>query len=312
MSPVIRKIFRPRQFTTYQEFCSEAFPPGAVAIESVPDAPLGPTPDGTKYVFDHHHGCYRPATLTACEQVSEFVRSGSHEDLGPMTLLLCDIDEDSQCAAHGLEHPEDVVLPIYRDMTYNEGRIDRSGGLFAYKRFPHMVGKIVWTFRPYRLARAKGVLRTASPREVERIYDKCSWRLHATIHGLKSAREMEPDIRLEVLGEYPGWTFFREIGANARLGVAQRGVRAFVSLTGQHNGRYWYSLGRANPIVKALPLDLLCPFLNDLEGNATDASDRWGGNVNTIIAAPLRGSVIPPSDLADHINGFLSSLPQLR
>lgn len=303
LSPVIRKIFRPRQFTSYEEFCSPAFPPGTVAIEALdPDAPLGPTPDGTKYSVDHHgHRCFRPGALTACEQIYEFVKCGAHEELGPMTLLLCDPDEDSGIAKHGLEHPEDVGMPIYRDMTICEGREDRSAGLYTFKRFPHMLGKIVWIFRPYRLARARGILRTAGPSVIESISDKVSWRMHATIHGLKSAREMAPDVRHDILGEYPGWTYFREIGANARLGIAQHGVRAFASLTGQLGDRYWYSLGRVNPIVKALPLESLCPFLNELEGNPTEPSERWGGNVSSIIAAPLNGSVIPPHELPKEI-----------
>lgn len=283
----------------HKEFCSSVYPAGAVAIEAT-NGPPGPTPCRTKYSFDHHAAVFRPATLSASEQAYEFVKLGLHEELGPMTVYLRDPDEDSEIAYASLAHPEYVGNSVFSGIATTEGREDRMAGLYPMRYRSHLLGKVLWIGKPHALARRRGLLHGASDEFLLSLHDRMQWRIREVANG--RGRELEPEIDLEVLGEYENWTFFREIGIHARLGIGMRGVRAFGSLTSQSGQRWWYSFGRISPLVKKFPLERLGPHLNAIEGLKDGAEESWGGNPSTIIASPFGGSLIPPKEMGEIVN----------
>jgi hypothetical protein len=110
------------------------------------------------------------------------------------------------------------------------------------------------------------------------------------------------DVRYEILSRTSLWAMVRELGPNARIGMASEGIRAFVSVYEQGNGRYRYSVGRSGIWV---PFDMehVISALNEAEG---DPVNLWGGS-DTIGGSPrATGSKLTPEQVQQIITTALA------
>jgi hypothetical protein len=129
-------------------------------------------------------------------------------------------------------------------------------------------------------------------------------RINATLKG--KGKEVDPDVRYEVVTDHGFWKVVRELGANARLGLAEDGVKAFVSVRSEVPGHYRYTLARLSKFIP-FPLIAFAEFMNDLEGIGPDNPDRWGGS-DTVIGSPrIAGTHYSPAELDRVILAFLKS-----
>ena len=102
----------------------------------------------------------------------------------------------------------------------------------------------------------------------------------------------------EILEDFDQWQVIREIGAHARVAVAQRGIKAFVSLVAPRRGKngYRYILARRSKFIDGFPVGLMCDMLNKEEGLDPHSDTCWGGNRDNVIGSPRPkcGSTLPP------------------
>lgn len=116
------------------------------------------------------------------------------------------------------------------------------------------------------------------------------------------AKTIELDTRFMIVGGGTGWTMVNEIGQNARVGVYDAGIVAFVSVRERTDGKWNYVLGRSSQFVP-FPIPKLLRALNNVEGVAE--GDIWGGS-DIIAGSPrISGSKLSPDEVTKVIQRYL-------
>jgi hypothetical protein len=280
------------------------FPPFSIAVDGYCKG--GPKFDQEKVILNinHHEGVDRVATRSSCLQAMILVKMGIYEsfcdEAGERTAALyCnDCDQDVALATYILLHPDDVDRPKLRELVRIEDLMDMSGGLYPTKKRLHLMKELNWIMRPYTQARVSGKLRELDAQGMERIVKEMHRRIRLSLFN--GAKEVDVDTSFEVLAEHPGWSLVREIGEAARVGMAARQIKAFISLIGENDGRFHYAIGRLSQFIP-FPLPKLYEALNKSEGLGPEAPHRWGGS-DTIGGSPREvGSSLTPEQVQEVI-----------
>jgi len=284
------------------------YPPFSIAIDGYCKG--GPKFNQERMVMNinHHEEVDRVATRSSCYQALVLVNLGIYEsfcDEGgrpSATLYLNDCDQDVALATYILMHPEHVGRPKLKHLVLIEDLMDMSGGLYPTKKRLHLVKQLNWIMQPYTKVRSSGEHRQLDAAGMERLVNQIHWRIRQCLFG--RAKETDVDSSFEVLAENPGWVLVRERGEAARVGMAEKKIKAFASLIGESEGRYHYTLGRLSQFIP-FPLPKLYAALNKAEGLGPEAEHRWGGS-DTIGGSPRdTGSGLPPERLQEVINSCL-------
>lgn len=285
-----------------------SYPPFSIAIDGYCKG--SPRLDQERMILNinHHEEVDRVATRSSCLQAMLLVKLGLYDgfrdDQGqPTATLYCnDCDQDVALATYILMHPEDVNRPKLRELVRIEDLMDMSGGLYPTRKRLHLMKQLNWIMQPYTKARAGGVLHQLDAKGMERLVREMHRRIRLTLFN--GPKEVEVDTSFEVLADHGSWQLVREIGEAARVGMAERRIKAFVSLIDEADGRYRYAIGRLSQFIP-FPLPKLYAALNKAEGIAPDAEHRWGGS-DTIGGSPREvGSGLSPERLREVINNFL-------
>jgi hypothetical protein len=221
----------------------------------------------------------------------------------PTALLwINDFDEDVEIATYILRHPEAVDNKLFRELVKLEDYLDMSAGLFPVKKRWHVVRRLCWITQPYTDAKLSGELFTMDAKTMEQRLLETHGRIDRTISG--DGGEIEPDTRYEVISKHGFWKVIREIGAHARLGLADNGIKAFISVRSEVPGHYRYTLARLSKFIP-FPLVAFAERMNELEGIGPENPDRWGGS-DTVIGPPrLAGTRYSPAELTAVMVAFL-------
>jgi len=303
----IKLVFEPGKEVSWDEM--REYPCRSIAIDGYCKG--GPRFDQERTILNvnHHEGVDRIATRSSCLQAMINVKMGLYdsfrdEDGQPSATLYCnDCDQDVALATYVLMHPDQVDRPKLRELVRVEDLMDMSGGLYPTKKRLHLMKELDWIMRPYTQARVSGKLRELDAKGMERIVKEMHRRIRLSLFN--GAKEVDVDTSFEVLAEHEGWSLVREIGEAARVGMAEQRVKAFVTIIGEHEGHYHYSLGRLSQFIP-FPLPKLYECLNRAEGLGADAPHRWGGS-DTIGGSPREvGSALTPEQVAEVIDRCLA------
>ncbi len=261
--------------------------------------------------INHHEEVDRIATRSSCLQAMLLVKLGLYdgfrdEDGHPTATLYCnDCDQDVALATYILIHPEDVNRPKLRELVRVEDLMDMSGGLYPTRKRLQLMKQLNWIMQPYTKARTSGALQQLDAKGMERVVREMHKRIRLTLYN--GPREVEVDTSFEVLADHGSWQLVREIGEAARVGLAERRVKAFVSLISEKDGRCRYAIGRLSQFIP-FPLSKLYAALNKAEGIPADAEHRWGGS-DIIGGSPREiGSRLSPEQVAEVVNACLARL----
>ncbi len=194
---------------------------------------------------------------------------------------------------YALMHHKQIQDPRYRykfkEMVQVEDLLDMSAGLYPFKRAKRwcLMRRLLWINEPYTDARADGSLHTMDADTMHAMILQVHRRIRDTLYG--RGKEVELDDRFDVLADFGQWQFIREIGKHARIGVAQKGLKAFVShlapCSGAEGDRY--VIIRIAELIDWFPLQLICDLLNKEERMLNPGStDSWGGNYDVVIGSP--------------------------
>lgn len=300
----VHLVFEPRKTVPWDEFC--AYPAYSIAVDGY--CPGGPrsSPDGLHLNINHHEDVDRIATRSSCAQALHLVKMGLFETFSrdgkrEATVYANDCDQDVTWATYILRHPQHVDRPRLKAMVQLEDLLDMSAGLYPIKKRWSLLKKLLWVTAPYTDARADGSLHTMDGEAMGALVDVMHRRIRDTLFG--RGKEVVPDDRFEVIAEFPRWSFIKEIGTHARIGVAQKGIKAFVSLVSSGAKRCRYVIVRRSRFINWFPLEEICRQLNAAEGIRPDDSDRWGGSDNVIGSPRSGGSKLKPEEVLAIVKG---------
>lgn len=282
----------------WKSFCQE-YPPFSVAVDGYASGPPAFNKAGPHFNFNHHEGVNRLATRSTCAQVFMAAKQGLFFFLqnAQVRVYANDCDDDVCLAWTVLKHGADKDFlnnPKLEALVRTADLLDTTSGTYSFPKNYKILEVIAWIFQPYRSFRISGQIDKKEKDEYAAVVAEVEERIGRCLWG--QGKQIALDTRYEVLRRDSDWVMVKEIGEQARIGMSQDGIRAFVTARQRPDGKSWtYNIGRASVFV---PFDLPAIFstLNTAEG--LDAGkDKWGGG-DTIGGSPrVKGSKLSPEKL---------------
>ncbi|HSX34272.1 MAG TPA: hypothetical protein VLF62_01355 [Candidatus Saccharimonadales bacterium] len=303
-----------REIASWGEFVS-SHPPYSVALDGyVIGAPeFAQGPDGPHANLDHHYGVNRLATLSTAQQALRFTRLGMvaaftspDGDYSP-TLYVNDCDQDVALGVHLLTNAPDIAAQRHkrqtaplRNLVDMAGDLDVTAGAYPYPSGMRLMREVAWMFRPFTEFRDQGGVARQNAEEFRQIIGECAGRIGLHLAG--RGGEVKLDMRYEEIKGGSGWTMFREVGPEGRIGAFANGIKAYVIHKGQReDGMHDYTIGRSSELV---PFDVhgAVALLNAVEDCPPNAG--WGcASSGTVGGSPrLTGSQLAPAELQSVLN----------
>jgi hypothetical protein len=259
--------------------------------------------------FNHHDGVSRLETRCTAAQVLVAIRQGlfclfKHDNEPNAHIYVNDCDEDSTLAVWLLlnhEKSRRIFNPIINRLVSMEDMLDTTAGAYPYPTDTPTLQEMAWIFEPYRKFRMseKYFLKTSED-YTSVIYEVCD-RITRYTNG--ESHKIPLDTRYTILEQFPNWSMVKEIGLNARSGLFQDGILAFVSVRERPDGKYSYILARMSQYIN-FPVDKFCKRFNQIE---KCTFDTWGGG-NIVIGSPrVGGSSLKPHELSEIIEMEMST-----
>lgn len=270
-------------------------------------------PQGPHANFNHHEGVSRLETRATCAQVLMAVRQGLFatfkNDAGSAdaTLFVNDCDEDVSLSVFILRNPHlavDTMNPLLNRLVHMEDMLDTTAGAYPFPKDMITLQQLMWVFSPYHRFRVSGGLDSRDPDAFKDVIDSVGRRIADYVVGQSQMTEL--DTRFTNSGGGKGWTMVYEIGKNARIGVYNAGIKAFVSVRKRNDGKWSYSIGRCSQFIP-FPIPVFVKELNRREILARDTpfDDPWGGS-DIIAGSPrINGSVLDPEQVTRIIEEIL-------
>lgn len=252
----------------------EDLPPNSIALDGFVQGPQIDTINH-RYSFDHHAGCLRFCTTSACIQAWTAVLLGLEPE--KYTVYANDVDGDVCGAIWCLKNPDKCNDPRAIKLINAMGLGDMHGGAFP----SNGMGKTVeWICAP----------------ETDSKRDQDYWKL--SDNGLKSLMEavlhridlyVAGEAQIEVAkqqkyGEYKvlrnenDWVLVESNDPHVYSSVYQAGFDRIVLTRKQDDGSTAVSIAKKSDFVRGFPLFKIYEKLNELEPG-------WGGG-STIGGAP--------------------------
>lgn len=330
----------PRKVVSWDEFIRD-YPRYSIAIDGFCSGPTRSSVGGLRLNINHHESdeavrraiehpdevgalshaqevqsVGRLPLRSTCDQALCLVKLGlfetyQHGGKPTARLWVNDCDQDVVLATYVLMHPWAADVKLFRELERIEDYLDMSAGLFPVKRRWSVVRRLCWITEEYTRVKQDGSLFTMGAKEM----GACILRMHERVRETldTGGQELDPDTEFAVLEDHGFWQVVQEVGAHARLGMAEAGIKAFLSVISRQPGHYRYTLARLSPFIP-FPVDRLCEELNRVEGYGPDDPSRWGGSDTVGGSMRGNGSSLPPAEVIKVIEDWLrkNDLPPQR
>lgn len=181
-----------------------------------------------------------------------------------------------------------------------EDMLDSTAGSYAFPPTMPSYQEINWIFDPYQRFRLIGGLDRKNSNQFSGVVLDVQARLRQAIAG--NSGRIELDLSYKRIGGGTGWAMVEESGMNARAGMINDGIKAFVAVRPRPDGRFVYSIGRQSMFIQ-FPVAKILASLNEAE---MSSSDKWGGG-DLIGGSPrVNGSALSPDKVSHVIEQVLS------
>ncbi len=257
-----------------------------------------------KYVnFNHHEGCYRPATRATCAQTLIAVRTGLfkrllRKDNVPHALVWAnDCDEDVCLAWYILKNAhstESLIHPMLNRLVDVADKMDTAGGMWHLSPDTPILRQLAWIMQPYRSFRASGGLERRDPLAFSSVVEDVGRRIEHHLVG--QGGEIALDTRYNVIRAGHGWSMIEEIGTYGRQGALADGIHAFLTVRPRSDGRWDYVIGQSSD-YDHFDTPRYIAMANEIEAPPA----RWGCGTTIGGSDRAQGSAIAPAVLFDMI-----------
>lgn len=289
------------------DYFRENMQPRSVALDGFVYAPPCFDPGGPYINFDHHNGPPRASMLCTAAQVLVAIRDGLLETFMPnineeVRVWMNDCDPDVCLSWYAFSHVGIVqqrVTPAIHRLFGHVQDMDKSSGLLDVPRDLPIVGQCAWIFDPYWKFRLSGAIDTKDGAAHMEVLESVSHRVMEYIAG--RGQSLPIDDRYEEIGGGRDWLMVRELGPHARMKMAGRGVRAFVSARQKPDGRWVYTICRRSQFISWFPVPEICEHLNPFE----EDGGKFGGGDIIFGNARGNGSAREPKEIESAINQYL-------
>ena len=237
----------------------------------------GPAIDdkGHRYSFDHHAGCSRFSTLSACEQAWTAVLLGLEPSL--YSIYCNDVDADVCAAIWCLKNPSRCKEPLVGKLIDAIGKGDRYAGAFDVNGMKKIVE---WVCAPETESKRNGDYEKLSNDGLKPILESVLHRITQYVDGESSIEVAKQEIHssYKVLRNENGWALLESSDPHSLGAIWAAGFDRIVVLRVLSDGSTAYTIARRSEFIDKFPMDKIYEALNEVEPG-------WGGG-STIGGAP--------------------------
>lgn len=275
----------------------DTLPEYSIAVDGFCQGPKIDT-EHHRYSFDHHAGCLRFCTISACMQALTAIQLGL--DPEPYTVFANDIDGDVCAAIWCLQNPDRVFEPLVIKLINAIGIGDMHSGSIHQNG---MTKTVEWVLDP----------ETSSKRNNDYSKlcdDSLSSILEAVLHRISSyvdADAGEEIAKHQKHGEYNvirnenNWALIESQDPHALGNIWHAGFERIVLMRKQSDSSIAYTFAKKSDFINGFPLEKIYEEVNKIE-TGTGGSSCIGGSVRN---ANGSRSNIGPEDMIKIIDGVL-------
>ena len=250
-----------------------------VTLDSLPQYSIaldgfvqGPQIDevNNRYSLDHHAGCFRYCTLSACMQAWTVIIAGGIEDLEKYNVYANDVDSDVCMAVWCLKNPDRCAEPLVKKIVDAIGLGDMHGGAFSLNG---MAKVVEWVSAPETDSKRNQDYYKISNTGLYSIMEAVLHRVDLYVNGDASIEvaKQHKHGEFSVLRNENDWALIESDDPHAWGAIYQAGFKRVVLIRRQNDGSMAVSLAKKSDFVPGFPLLAFYEALNKIEPG-------WGGS----------------------------------
>ena len=252
----------------------DTLPPYSIALDGFVQGPIIDS-EGHKYSFDHHAGCNRFSTLSACEQAWTSIMLGLEPE--NYTIYANDVDADVCAAIWCLKNPHRCKEPLVIKLIDAIGKSDRYAGAFENNGMKKIVE---WVCAPETNSKKSGDYEKISNEGLGPILESILHRIDAYVNGESAIEVTKQNSTFEykVVRNENNWALVESHNSHVFSALWQTGYERVVVFRHLEDKSTAVSIAKKSEFIEGFPLSKIYEALNEAEPG-------WGGST-TIGGAP--------------------------
>lgn len=220
-----------------------------------------------KYSFDHHDGCSRFSTLSACEQAWTAVMLGL--DPENYTIYCNDVDIDVCAAIWCLKNADRCKEPLVAKLMDAIGKSDRYAGAFEINGMKKVVE---WVSLPETDSKKNGDYEKLSNDGLRSIMESILHRIDSYVDGESSIEVAKQTFNTEykVLRNENGWALIESNDPHSLSSIWHAGFHKIVLIRHLADGSTSVTVAKKSDFIEDFPLKKIFNAFNKVEPG-------WGG-----------------------------------
>jgi len=220
-----------------------------------------------KYSFDHHDGCSRFATISACEQAWTAIMVGL--DPEPYTIYCNDVDSDVCAAVWCLKNPDRCKEPLVAKLIDAIGKSDRYAGAFEINGMKKVVE---WVCAPETDSKKNGDYEKLSSEGLRSIMESILHRIDLYANGDASIEVAKQQCHSEykVLRNENNWALIESSNSHSLGAIWHAGFERILLIRHLADESIAVTVARKSDFIEGFPLKKIYASFNKLEPG-------WGG-----------------------------------
>lgn len=250
-----------------------------VSLESLPNFSIcidgfvqGPQIDSEnhRFSFDHHSGCLRYCTTSACQQAWTAVLLGL--DPSEYTIYANDVDSDVCVAVWCLRNPDRCTDPLVKKLVDAVGLGDAHGGAFPFPT-NGMAKTVEWISAPETDSKRNNDYHKLSDAGLYSILEAVLHRIDLYVDGEASIEvaKQQKHGEYKILRNENNWVLVESQDPHAFSPIYHAGFDRVVLTRPQDDGSIAVSLAKRSDFVSGFPLTKMYEAFNKIEPG-------WGGS----------------------------------